>query len=63
MLNFNALSNAEIRSRNDFKDALKSLTEIKGITGQTSFKENGDSVKKLYLIQIENNKFVQLNSN
>jgi branched-chain amino acid transport system substrate-binding protein len=63
MINFNALSNAEIRSRNELKDALKSLKDFKGITGHTSFKENGDSVKKLYLLQIENNKFVQLNSN
>ena len=63
MINFNALSNAEIRSRNDLKDALKNLTDFKGITGHTSFKENGDSVKKLYLLQIENNKFVQLNNN
>jgi len=48
---------------NDLKEALKNLTDFKGVTGYTSFKENGDSIKQLYLLQIENNTFVQLNRN
>jgi ABC-type branched-subunit amino acid transport system substrate-binding protein len=63
MINFYALSNLEIRSRNDLKEALKNLTHFTGVTGYTSFKENGDSIKQLYLLQIENNQFVQLNRN
>ena len=63
MINFFALSNLEIQSRNDLKEALKNLTDFKGVTGYTSFKENGDSNKQLYLLQIENNQFVQLNRN
>jgi ABC-type branched-subunit amino acid transport system substrate-binding protein len=63
MINLNALSNLEIQSRNDLKEALKNLTDFKGVTGYTSFKENGDSIKQLYLLQIENNQFVQLNRN
>jgi ABC-type branched-subunit amino acid transport system substrate-binding protein/predicted negative regulator of RcsB-dependent stress response len=63
MINFYALSNSGIRSRNDLKEALKNLFEFEGVTGYTSFKENGDSVKQLYLLQIEDNQFVQLNRN
>jgi ABC-type branched-subunit amino acid transport system substrate-binding protein/Tfp pilus assembly protein PilF len=63
MINFYALSNSGIRSRNDLKEALKNLFEFEGVTGYTSFKENGESVKQLYLLQIEDNQFVQLNRN
>ena len=63
MINAYTLSKPEIRSRKDLKDALKNLTDFKGVTGYTSFKENGDSTKQLYLLQIENNQFVQLNRN
>jgi ABC-type branched-subunit amino acid transport system substrate-binding protein len=61
MINFHILSNSEIRSRRDLKDALKMLRNFEGVTGYTSFKENGDTVKKLYLLQVENEEFVQLN--
>jgi ABC-type branched-subunit amino acid transport system substrate-binding protein/predicted negative regulator of RcsB-dependent stress response len=63
MINFDTLSNMKIQSRNDLKEALKNLTDFKGVTGHTSFKKNGDSNKRLYLLQIENNQFVQLNRN
>ena len=63
MINFHTLSNPAIRSRKDLKDALKNLRDFEGVTGFTSFKENGDAVKKLYLLQIEDNQFVQLNRN
>jgi ABC-type branched-subunit amino acid transport system substrate-binding protein/predicted negative regulator of RcsB-dependent stress response len=61
MINFHTLSNSEIRSRKDLTDALKKLRDFEGVTGYTSFRENGDTVKKLYLLQVENNRFVQLN--
>jgi ABC-type branched-subunit amino acid transport system substrate-binding protein len=63
MINFFALSNLEIQSRDDLKEALQNLTDFNGVTGYTSFKENGESNKQLYLLQIENNQFVQLNRN
>jgi ABC-type branched-subunit amino acid transport system substrate-binding protein/predicted negative regulator of RcsB-dependent stress response len=63
MINFYALSNLKIQSRYDLKEALKNLTDFNGITGYTSFKKNGDSKKRLYLLQIENNQFIQLNRN
>jgi ABC-type branched-subunit amino acid transport system substrate-binding protein len=63
MINFNTLSNPDIQSRKDMTDALKNLRNFEGVTGYTSFKKNGDSDKQLYLLQIENNQFVQLNRN
>ena len=63
MMGLYNLRNPEIRSRNDLKNALKNLADFKGVTGQTSFKENGDAVKKLYLLQIKENQFVPLNMN
>jgi branched-chain amino acid transport system substrate-binding protein len=60
MMNFYNLSNLEIRSRKDLRDALKNLHHVNGVTGDTSFGEYGDAVKKLYLLQVEENKFVQL---
>jgi branched-chain amino acid transport system substrate-binding protein len=63
MMNFYNLSNPEIQSRADLKDALKNLHNFDGVTGNTSFGKNGDAVKKLYLLQVENNRFVKLNRN
>jgi len=61
MMNFFNLSNPEIQSRSDLKHALKNQPGFDGITGYTSFNENGDAVKRLYLLQVEENQFVQLN--
>jgi ABC-type branched-subunit amino acid transport system substrate-binding protein len=61
MMNLYNLSNPEIQSRSDLKRALKNQSGFDGITGHTSFKQNGDAVKKLYLLQIEDNQFVQVN--
>jgi hypothetical protein len=55
------LSDLRIRSRSDLKEKLQNFIEFEGVTGYTSFKKNGDVIKKLYLLQIEDNQFVQLN--
>ena len=60
-MNFFNLSDPKIQSRSDMKHALKNQPGFDGITGHTSFKENGDAVKRLYLLQVEENKFVQVN--
>ena len=61
MVNFYNLSNPKIQSRSDLKHALKKQPGFDGVTGRTSFKENGDAVKRLYLLQVEENRFVQVN--
>jgi ABC-type branched-subunit amino acid transport system substrate-binding protein len=61
MMNFYNLSNPEIKSRSDLKHALKNQPGFDGITGHTAFEKNGDAVKRLYLLQIEENRFVHVN--
>jgi ABC-type branched-subunit amino acid transport system substrate-binding protein len=52
-----------IRSRQELKNELKNVHNFSGVTGLTSFNENGDAEKKLYLLQIVGNKFVEVNRN
>jgi ABC-type branched-subunit amino acid transport system substrate-binding protein len=61
MMSFYNLSNPEVQSRSDLKQALKNQQVFDGITGHTSFRKNGDAVKRLYLLQVEGNRFVQVN--
>jgi len=63
MIAFQAASNPRVESRKDLRDELQNLRNFEGVTGFSSFKENGDAVKKLYLLQVQDNKFVELNSN
>jgi ABC-type branched-subunit amino acid transport system substrate-binding protein/predicted negative regulator of RcsB-dependent stress response len=63
MIAFQAASNPRVESRKDLKNELQNLRNFAGVTGLTSFKENGDAVKKLYLLQVQDNKFVELNGN
>ena len=63
MIGLQALSNPGVRSRKDLKEKLKDLQNFEGVTGVTSFKENGDAKKKLYLLQIEGSRFIELKSN
>ena len=62
MMAFHTAANPDVRSRKDLKDRLKEITDYEGATGLTSFKANGEAQKKLYLLQIDGNKFVELNS-
>jgi hypothetical protein len=45
------------------KNELKDILYYCGVTGLTFFNENGNAEKKLYLLQIEGNKFVEVNRN
>ena len=58
-----AASSPRVESRKDLKNELQNLRHFEGVTGHLSFKNNGDAVKKLYLLQVEDNKFVELNRN
>jgi ABC-type branched-subunit amino acid transport system substrate-binding protein len=63
MIAFQAASNSRVESRKDLKDELRNLINFEGVTGITSFQESGDAFKKLYLLQVEDNKFVELKHN
>jgi len=63
MIALQAASSPRVESRKDLKDELQNLRNFEGATGLTSFDENGDAVKKLYLLQVVDSKFIELNSN
>ena len=60
MILFQMVSRPDIRFRSVLKNELKKLTDFKGVTGLTSFGNDGDVKKKLYLLQIKGKNFVEL---
>jgi ABC-type branched-subunit amino acid transport system substrate-binding protein len=63
MIAFQMLENSGVYSRRELKEALINLRDFDGVTGATSFRKNGDAEKKLYMLQIEGNKFIEFKSN
>ena len=62
MIAFQTVDNSVIRSRPELKKILQQLHNFDGVTGMTSFNENGEADKKLFLLQIDGDKFVELNN-
>ncbi len=60
MILFQIVSSQDIRFRSDLKNKLKKLNDFRGVTGLTSFDNNGEVRKKLYLLQIQGKRFVEL---
>ena len=60
MILFHAVSRPYIQYRNEIRDELLNLDYYPGITGTTRFDENGEVLKKLYLLRIKGNRFVEL---
>jgi branched-chain amino acid transport system substrate-binding protein len=60
---FQVISRPDIRFRADIANKLMSPEGFAGITGFTRFDERGESLKKLYLLQIRGNTFVELGRN
>ncbi|MGD2028518.1 MAG: penicillin-binding protein activator [Desulfobacterales bacterium] len=60
MILFQTVSSPDIRFRSDLKNKLKTLNSYRGVTGLTSFDKSGEVRKKLYLLQIKGNGFVEL---
>ncbi len=60
MILFQMVSRSNIRFRSVLKSELKKLTDFQGVTGLTSFGNDGDVKKKLYLLQIKGKSFVEL---
>jgi branched-chain amino acid transport system substrate-binding protein len=57
---FQMVSRPDIRFRSVLKNELKRLQGFQGVTGLTSFDNNGDAIKNLYLLQIRGQRFVEL---
>lgn len=60
MILFNVVGQEQIRYRSEIRDELLNLKDFPGVTGLTSFDENGDAQKKLYLLRVKGDKFVEL---
>ncbi|MFA9497130.1 MAG: ABC transporter substrate-binding protein [Deltaproteobacteria bacterium] len=60
MILFQMVSRPDIRFRSTLKNELERLTDFQGVTGLTSFDNEGDVRKRLYLLQIKGNRFFQL---
>jgi len=57
---FQMVSRPDVRFRSVLKNELKRLQGFQGVTGLTSFDNNGDAIKDLYLLQIRGQRFVEL---
>lgn len=57
---FQMVSRPDIRFRSVLKNELKRLEGFQGVTGLTSFDNDGDAIKNLYLLQIRGQRFVEL---
>ena len=57
---FQMVSRPDVRYRSVLKNELKRLAGFQGVTGLTSFDNNGDAIKNLYLFQIRGQRFVEL---
>ena len=57
---FDTASRFNIRFRSEFKDELLKLDNFQGVTGFTSFDNNGEVRKNLYLLQIKGKRFIEL---
>jgi ABC-type branched-subunit amino acid transport system substrate-binding protein len=60
MILFNVVGREQIRYRSEIRDELLNLKDFPGVTGLTTFDENGDAQKKLYLLRVKGKKFVEL---
>jgi len=60
MILFQIVSRPDIRYRSSIKNVLMNLNNFQGVTGLTSFDNNGEIKKRLYLLRIKGGKFVEL---
>jgi ABC-type branched-subunit amino acid transport system substrate-binding protein len=60
MILFHAVSRPHIRYRNEIRDELLGLDNFPGVTGSTRFDENGEVRKKMHLLRIKGQRFVEL---
>ncbi|MBN2514730.1 MAG: penicillin-binding protein activator [Deltaproteobacteria bacterium] len=56
----NILQNNTIKTRSDLRDNILQLQNYQGITGTTSFLEDGDAQKSLYVLMVRGNDIIQI---
>lgn len=54
-----AIKNADSLDGKDIRDAMTETKDFPGVTGITSFTENGDAIKDILILRVENGKFVK----
>jgi branched-chain amino acid transport system substrate-binding protein len=59
-LMFKLLSKSDIRHRHDLRNALLEQFEPEGVTGSTSFANNGEAIKRLRLLKIKGSEFIEI---
>jgi ABC-type branched-subunit amino acid transport system substrate-binding protein len=60
MMIFQTVRRPEIGSHSILKDELLKMKNFQGVTGPTSFDETGDCRKRLYLLRLKGNRFVEV---
>jgi branched-chain amino acid transport system substrate-binding protein len=60
MILFHVVSRPHVRFRSDVRDELLNLENFPGVTGLTSFDENGEVQKKMHLLRIKGKRFIEL---
>jgi ABC-type branched-subunit amino acid transport system substrate-binding protein len=61
MIAFQAAIYPQVQSRKDLRDELRNIRNFKGVTGLTSILQNGEAYKNLFLLQIDDQNFVEIN--
>ena len=59
---FSILSQNDIRFRSALKDALMQVEEFPGVTGRTTFDEQGEAVKTPFLLRVKGDRFIELDN-
>lgn len=54
-----AIKNADSLDGDNIRNAMAQTKDFPGVTGKTSFTENGDAVKDILILKVENGKFVK----
>ncbi len=60
MILFEILGRPDVQLRSNLRDRLMTLHDYRGVTGLTSFDPSGEAVKRLYLLNIKGDKFLEL---
>ena len=60
MILFQVVSEPSIRFRSEIRDGLLNMNDYPGVTGMTRFDENGDVLRRLYLLRVKGKTFVEL---